>query len=79
MPIDTSYNSNFGLLVRGVLMTLDAVTGAALSDVLATYRAPYSAATLLSGLGIGMPAGPTPLKVALFETSFAEPCRVCRW
>ncbi|AJK45877.1 LysM peptidoglycan-binding domain-containing protein [Burkholderia plantarii] len=75
MPLDTSYNGNVGLFggVGGVPTTLDAVTNNAAVDALAAYRAPYSAATLLSGLGMGIPAAPTPLAAKPFETSFEEP------
>ncbi|WP_304991273.1 DNA/RNA non-specific endonuclease [Burkholderia plantarii] len=75
MPLDTSYNGNVGLFggVGGAMTTLDAVTSNAAVDALAAYRAPYSAATLLSGLGMGIPAAPTPLAGEPFETSFAEP------
>ncbi|WP_246797476.1 HYD1 signature containing ADP-ribosyltransferase family protein [Burkholderia perseverans] len=75
MPLDTSYNGNVGLFggVGGVPTTLDGVTSNAAVDALAAYRAPYSAATLLSGLGMGIPAAPTPLAAEPFETSFAEP------
>jgi hypothetical protein len=75
MPLDTSYNGNAGLFggVGGVPTTLDAVTSAAAVYALAAYRAPYSAVTLLSGLGMGIPAAPTPLAAEPFETSFAEP------
>ena len=59
MPLDTSYNGNVGLFggVGGVPTTLDAVTSAAAADALAASRAAsaYSAATLLNGLGMGVP------------------------
>ncbi|MBY4770294.1 polymorphic toxin type 43 domain-containing protein [Burkholderia ambifaria] len=77
MPLDTSYNGNVGLFggVGGVPTTLDAVTSAAAADALAASRAAsaYSAATLLNGLGMGVPSAPTQLAGEPFRTSFAEP------
>ncbi|WP_322026159.1 hypothetical protein [Burkholderia sp. BCC1977] len=77
MPSDTFYNGNAGLfgVAGGTMSTLDAVTSAASVDTLAASRAAstYSAATLLNGLGMGIPAAPTQLAGDAFRASLADP------